>query len=135
MTRTWVYQRMANDTPIATAVQDRVFQATSIDKAPTIKPFIVYRQTSDVDFLRGDDHDTVRSCGYMILVHDLPGDYVRIDLVMRFLQDLFKDTNDGQNSVIRSRWIETSDDQRDDDMGTIMKYCRIQVFYRVQGAI
>jgi hypothetical protein len=50
---------------------------------------------------------------------------------MDHLQRLFKDTIDQANGVVRSRWIETSEDFRDDDMGTILRYARIQVTYRV----
>lgn len=130
MPRTWVYARMAGDTALAAAMSG-IHQSTALDKAPTEKPFIMYRQTSDVEFFRGDDGDAVRSAGYMIFVHDLPGDYLGIDAAIVMLQGLFKDTIDQPNNVVRSRWTETSDDLRDDDMGTIMKYGRIQVFYRV----
>jgi hypothetical protein len=66
MIRTWVYQQMSDDSALAAIVGTRISQSTSIDKAPHSFPFIMYRQTSDIDFHRGDDQDAVRSSGYMI---------------------------------------------------------------------
>lgn len=151
--RTWVYDQMVNDATLltyvgtsivtdpmntpgdplddVTTVTPRVHQSTSINVAPTLKPFIMYRQTSDVEFFRGDDGDTVRSCGFMIFCHDAPGDYMQIDEMIDALQTLFKDTNDPTNGIVRSRWSNTSEDLRDDDMGTITRFASIQVLYRV----
>jgi hypothetical protein len=128
--RIWLYQRML----IAGLAEGRIHQSTSLDAAPHTKPFIMYRQTSDIDIFRGDDGDACRQVGYMVFVHDTPGDYLRIDDTMKLLMGLFKDTIDQEAGVVRSRWLETSDDLRDDDMGTIMKFARIQVTYRVGGS-
>jgi hypothetical protein len=125
-----------NDTPldplddVTTYTSPRIYQSTSIDGAPRIKPFIMYRQTSDVQRFRGDDGDLVRSSGFMIFVHDEPGDYLRIDSVIDRLKVLFQDITDQPNRIIRSTWVETSDDLRDDDMGTILRYGRVQVLYK-----
>lgn len=131
MNRSWVFQRITNDVLLAALVGERIYQSTSITNAPHIKPFIMYRSTSDSDEMRGDDKDATRQRGFMIFAHDIPGDYVQIDTMMGHLQRLFKDTNDLANAVVRSRWVETSEDFRDDDMGTIMRYARILVTYRV----
>lgn len=125
--RTWVYQQMAT----AHLCGDRIHASTSLNAAPHTKPFIMYRQTSDVGLMRGDDGEQCRRVGYMIFVHDVPGDYLGIDAVLVQLQTLFRDTIDQANGVIRCHWEETSDDLRDEDMGTIMKFVRIQVTYRV----
>jgi hypothetical protein len=130
MTRIWVYQRMVTNAPLVASLPGGIHQTTSILVAPHEKPFIIYRQTSDNELMRGDDGDTCRSAGYQLFVHDVAGDYLQIDSIMLGLQVLFKDTIDQPNRIIRSRWIETSDDWRDDDMGTIMKYGRIQVNYK-----
>lgn len=125
-----------NDTPsdplddITTYSAARIFQSTSLDAAPHEKPFIMYRQTSDVQRFRGDDGDMVRSAGFMIFVHDEPGDYMRIDTVIGHLKRLFQDVTDQTNGIIRSNWVETSDDLRDDDMGTIIQFGRVQILYR-----
>lgn len=151
MTRVWVYDRMVddaalmalvgttvvddNDTPLdlgddITTIVPRVYQSTSLNATPHEKPFIMYRQTSDVQNFRGDDGDVIRQKGYMIFAHDVPGDYMRIDTVIDRLRALFGDVVDQAEGVVRSTWLETSDDLRDEDMGTILKYGRILVTYR-----
>ena len=130
MSRTWFYSRMTADAPLALVVGTRIHQSTSIDVAPAVKPFLMYRQTSDVERFRGDDGDAVRAIGYLVFAHDRAGDYGRIDTIMDHLKRLFKDTHDQANGIIRSTWIETSDDLRDDDMGTIIQFGRVQILYR-----
>lgn len=128
--RTWLYDQMSNSGHMTALVDDRIFQSTSIDVAPKTFPFIMYRQTSDVERFRGDDTDSVRSIGYMIFAHDVPGDYMQIDSLMDVLKELFRDTYDQAAGVVRCRLGEISDDLRDDDMGTITKFARVQVLYK-----
>lgn len=133
MTRIWVYSRMNTDTllNIPTLVDHRIHASTSLNIAPTKWPFIMYRQTSDVDYMRGDDRDQCRSAGYMIFAHDKPGDYLQIDVMIAHLQRLFKDVVDQANGIIKCSWVETGEDFRDEDMGTVFKFGRIQTIYRV----
>jgi len=131
MSRTWVYATMTGSAPLAAKVGTRIHQSTSIDRTPDVKPFIMYRQTSDISFMRGDDGDQVASNGYFIFVHDEPGDYLDIDATIAILRALFSDVVDQANDIVRCQWIETSEDFRDDDMGTICKFIRIQVLARL----
>lgn len=130
-TRNWVFDTLNQDAAINQFVTGRVFQSTSLSTTPHQKPFIMYRQTSDVIAVKGSDHEEVRNIGYLIFVHDIPGSYSRIDLVMQLVKARFADTKYPPAGVIRSTWIDTSDDQRDEDMGTIMKFARIQVVQKV----
>lgn len=131
MKRVWLYQTMVNDATLMALVPGLVHQSTSLNATPVAKPYVMYRQTSDLERFRGDDGEAVRQVGYMIFVHDVPGDYMGIDTVLARLKTLFGDTVDQGNGIIRSRWLETSDDHRDEDMGTITKYARVEVTYRV----
>ena len=115
---------------VGTDPNQRIYQSTSVDTAPKVYPFIMYRATSEVDRFRGDDQNQVRSTGYMIFCHDVPGDYLQIDEMLAELYRLFADTRDLAEGVVRSHWVEVSDDLRDDDMGTITKYARVQVLTR-----
>lgn len=116
---------------VGTDPNQRIYQSTSLDSAPKTFPFIMYRATSETPRFRGDDGDAVRATGYMIFCHDVPGDYLRIDEMLGELYRLFADTRDGASSIVRSQWIEVSDDLRDDDLGTITKYARILVLTRL----
>jgi len=133
MSRVWIYSRLKNDSllNVPTLVDGRVYATTSLNTAPKAWPFIMYRQTSDVDWMRGDDQDQCRADGYMVFFHDKPGDYLKIDTLIAHAQRLFKDVVDQPNGIIRSSWLETSEDFRDEDMGTIFKFGRIQTIYRV----
>lgn len=131
MKRVWLFQRISTNAPLMALLPGGAHQSTSLDVAPHLKPFLMYRQTSDVEVFRGDDDEAVRRVGYMIFVHDVPGDYMTIDARLADLKALFSGTVDQANGIIRSRWLETSDDNRDEDMGTIMKFARVEVTYRV----
>lgn len=130
MTRVWLYSRMQSDAALAVEVGDRIYSTTSLDNAPHIKPFIMYRQTSDLPGIRGNDKNVTKTANYMILVHDDPGDYMRIDRILHHLERIFDDVEDQSEGIIRATWYESSDDWRDDDMGTIMKYARVEIKYK-----
>lgn len=130
MHRTWVYQRMVNHAPLMLLVPGGIYQTTAVEHTPHFKPFIIYRSTSDVPFMRGDSRDQIRRSGYMLFAHDVPGDYLAIDAIIEELKVLFQDTNDQANGVIESLWLETSDDIRDDDMGTILRFGRVQITHK-----
>lgn len=131
MTRIWVYTKLTTDTPLAALINTQVYQSTSLVVAPSQRPFVLYRQTSDVQSFRGDDGDRVRQSGFMIFAHDIPGDYLRIDTIMDRFKILFGDTSDSAQGIVRSTWLEDSEDLRDDDMGTITRFARILVKYKV----
>jgi hypothetical protein len=121
---------MANDAPLNALLEGGIHQSTKISVAPHDKPFILFRQTSDTPDVRGDDRDNGRQTGFMIFAHDVPGDYLRIDAILARLKILFGDTNDPANLITRSIWLESSDDTRDEDMGTITRWGRILVKYK-----
>lgn len=131
MSRVWVHQRMKNHAPLTALVSTRIAAATAQEKAPDTKPFIVHRAISELPDLRGDDTVRTRTDTYLIFVHDVPGDYMQIDQILSILRQLFENVSDQEENIIRSTWIENSEDFRDDDMGTILKYARIQVKSRV----
>ena len=130
MSRTWVYQTLAGDTSLMAMAPGGLHASTSIDRTPAQKPFIMYRSVANIPDLRGDDGDQTSSETFLIFVHDAPGDYLQIDTAIARIKQLLGGTYDQASGIIRSIWLETSDDFRDEDMGTITKYCRIQVKYK-----
>ena len=130
-TRNWFYQKMAGSPSLVAMVPGGIHQTTSLNVAPHLKPYLMYRQTSDVSTFRGDGEEQIRSNGYMLFAHDVPGDYLRIDAILEECKLLFQDTVDQPAGVAKSLWLETSDDTRDEDMGTITKFARIQVVHKV----
>lgn len=131
MSRAWVHNRIkTGNASLTTLHGNRVFTTTSLEKAPDTKPFIIHRSLAERPDLRGDDSGQTRRDTYLIFVHDVPGDYLQIDTMVAYLIALFEDHRDPDNNIIRTSWIETSEDFRDDDMGTILKYVRIDVLVR-----
>jgi hypothetical protein len=120
---------MVNDPTLSALLPGGVHQTTSIDRTPTQKPFIIYRVIAHRPDHRGDDQDILRSENFLVFVHDVPGDYLKIDNILRQLKLLYinaKDVNAGVGCV---SWLEDSEDFRDEDMGTIMKYGRYSIRY------
>lgn len=133
MNRTWFYQRMVNDVSLNTDIGGRIYQDTSIREDEStrqlVKPFIVYRVWGLRPEFRGDDSDQHAREVFQVFAHDIPGDYLRIDRILSKLHTLFADVRDQDTGAI-SEWLEMSEDFRDSDMHTIMRYCRIQVKYK-----
>ena len=133
MMRSWLNQQMRADPALTALVGTRIYPSTRIREDQSTrdleKPFIVYRTSSELSNLRGDGSDLVKVQAFQIFVHDIPGDYMQIDSILSALEDLLSDTVDQAAGVIRCEWIENSEDFRDDDMGTILRYSRIQIKY------
>lgn len=132
MSRAWIYQRMRNDVTLSAMAPGGIYPSTRLERAPHINPFILYRQTSEVPFLRGSDRDHCTRLGYMVFCHDVPGDYMQIDRMIDRLRQLFSSVVDQPNNIVRCEISDISDDFRDEDMGTIMKYARLQVTQRLE---
>lgn len=138
MNREWVYQRVQADAAITADVDDRVFPATRIREDEStrslVKPLIVYRVWGLRPEFRGDDGDIAPREVFQFFVHDTPGDYLKIDRILTNLHTLFADVRDQSQGII-SEWLEMSEDFRDNDMHTIMRYCRIQVKYDARQGV
>jgi len=80
--------------------------------------------------LSGDDRNQAYTDSYQIFAHDTPGDYMKIDTILDLVRGQFDGVVDQANGIVRATWVEDSEDFRDDDMGTILKYCRIQLTVR-----
>ena len=134
MSRPWIVSRCLNDASLSALIGNRFWSSTRIreDDSTRVltKPFCVYRMSTETSDFRGDDSLRIRRRVYQIFVHDTPGDYTRIDSILVLLEGLFRDVEDQANSIVRCEWLENSEDFRDDDMGTILRYCRIQTKVR-----
>lgn len=134
MNRTWAYQRMLGATSITDDVGQKIYQDTRRREDEATRtwnpPYIAYRSWGVRPELRGDDSHLVRREVFQAFVHDIPGDYLRIDRICSNLFTLFSDVEDQANGIIRSEWLEVSEDFRDIDQHTIMRYVRFQVKYK-----
>lgn len=107
---------------VAVTARDRIFQASSLDRVPA-RPFITYRMhTGFPPRGLGQRH----YC--QIWANDDPGDYTRIDAILVECRRALESLPQGfwLPEFLEARWIETGVDLKDDDMGTINRYTRLQ---------
>ena len=76
--------------------RERIFQAGSVEESPS-KPFIIYRLSGD--FPGVTRRSKVRTRSLEIWVHDNPGDYSRIEGILKQIEDTF-------DSVVHASAIE-----------------------------
>lgn len=133
MNRSWVYGRMTGDATLMALLPGGVHSTTKIRETPHEKPFIMYRVIAHRPESRGDDRDLTNNENFLLFVHDVPGDYLKIDAILARLKELFQNAKDEAAGVSRGTWLEDSEDFRDEDMGTIMRYARFQVRYLAPG--
>lgn len=131
--RTWVYDKLTT-TPAITALVDplRVIAGSALRKAPDTKPFITYRMHPQQPRLR---RLAGRSQYLQVWVHDVPGDFMRIDeIIEAVVQALNVEVNGG--GILECKWIESSADLPEDpDLGTIARFARFQIYYGENYAV
>lgn len=129
MSRAWFYEQMADDAGFMALAPGGVHASTKLQKAPELKPFLMYRAIAHRPRNRGDDEDVTREETFLLFVHDVPGSYVKIDNILEVLRTKYVNRKDTDNGISRCFWVEDSEDFRDEDMGTILRYARITVRY------
>lgn len=101
---------------------ERIFQAGSVDDQPET-PFIVYRLSGD--FPTVTRRSSARRQSAEIWVHDRPGDYSRIDGILKQIEQTFDDVVHASaaegESISTADWESRSPDLNDDGFGTICK--------------
>lgn len=129
MSRSWLYQTMVNDSTLMALLPGGVHQTTAIKASPEEKPFVIYRTIAHRPGNRGDDLDVNRIENFLVFVHDVDGDYLKIDAILLRLKALFVNAKDVEAKVGCVSWLEDSEDFRDEDMGTILRYSRLSIRY------
>lgn len=129
MNRAWFYQRMTADATLMALVPGGIHQTTKVRETPHQKPYLMYRTIAHRPSDRGDDRDIANIENYLVFVHDVPGDYLKIDAILARLKYIFVDAKDQAAGISRVFWLEDSEDFRDEDMGTILRYARFSVRY------
>lgn len=106
-----------------------VYPSGRLKNTPS-KPFCLYRITSSTKNMAGDDAITVRSVGAMVFIHDDFGDYLQIESTLNTIRDTLNNATNTANGLVRCTWVEDSEDLRDDELGTILRYSRYQLLMR-----
>lgn len=94
---------------------------------PQMRPLMILRWQRADPGLRGDDaYASSNFRRLQVWVHDAPGDYDRIDQVLKRVRDVLTSvhaqyTGTSYEWVSQTRWEGDSEDLRDDDAGTITR--------------
>lgn len=115
--RIWVYERVSTDADVLEVVPvERIFGAGAMDATPDDKPFIQLKFGSKVK----DAGPGLYRQFMTVWVHDVPGDYMRIDQVLGLIQKAFN-VRIGQEGGIKAQWIGDSQDLSDEGHNTITR--------------
>lgn len=116
------YQAMKAHAPLMALLPGGIHQASSLNNVPDKKPFLVHRMHNGLRYQRGlGDRSYLQ-----VWVHDVPGDYMRIDEVIELVKSVLEAVP-AQGSLLQVRWLEDSVDLQDDDMGTICRNSRYEL--------
>lgn len=130
--RTWIFDALGAIPDIETDAPGGIHQASSLDgSVPEQKPFILFRVGAKTSELEDDEVALALNSLVTIWVHGIPGDYDPID---KLLEKIRLQLSGSGNSIISCRFITESDDLRDPEMGTIMRYTRFQLIHTPEEA-
>lgn len=127
MLREWLFGKLSTSVDLEVLVGDRVYQSTSLTDVPAVKPFLLYRFGTSAPGLSGGDFVVKRIQPIQIFVHDVPGDYQRIDTILAALKVTLEAQTD--SDVMSCQWLEESEDLSDDEMHTITRFARYQLLH------
>jgi len=129
MIRSWIYGKMVGYAPLTAHVGSRIYESSVLQEVPT-KPYIMYKMFVVQPEMMGDDLSKVFTQSFQVFVHDVPGDYLRLDDIIQILRNLFTNASDKLAGVVSVRWIDASEDFKDPDMGTVTRFIRFRVLYK-----
>ncbi|PYS90478.1 MAG: hypothetical protein DMF62_04765 [Acidobacteria bacterium] len=129
MIRSWIYGKMTGHAPLTAYVGSRIYESSRLQEVPT-KPYIMYKMFVIQPEMMGDDVPKVYTQSFQVFVHDVVGDFLRIDEIIGVLKNLFLNASDKAEGVEITRWIDSSEDFKDPDMGTNTRFIRFRVLYK-----
>lgn len=122
--RSFVFSLLTTDTTLIALgiTADSVFTTHDVD-TPQVRPMIVLRWGLTDNVL---NRSPIASRGLQVWVHDQPGDYERIETILRRVRTLLTSVS-AQNAgasdawVSEIKWERFSEDLSDEDAGTIAR--------------
>lgn len=126
--RVWLKQKLGSIPGLLDVMTpDDMYQGESMLNANVKKPFLMFnfgnRTTEDLS----EEIPEVSRQFLTIYLHDVPADYSRIDeMEMAVIHGMNQASSDG-DSIITTRYLETSRDLDDQALGTIYRYVRLQL--------
>lgn len=131
--RQWVYQTLCQDAGLGEVVpKEQIFANQSMMTAQTPRPFIVLKFGNDSDEQQFDDPDIPQQPHRQFLevwCHDARPSYVQIDslIIPAVKAALRTEQTSNDAHIMAVRYLETSADQDDHTMDTVLRYLRFQL--------
>lgn len=120
--RAWVYDLLSSDLELTAEVPaSRMFSSGSLTQPPDAWPFIVITFMPSTPAIKGSKLERIQTW-----VHDTGGSYVRIDRVLRIIQNRFEEAG-SSGDFIAADWEGDSNDLRDDAMRTNTRYAMFRI--------
>jgi hypothetical protein len=104
-----------------------MLQGESLLTAQLVKPFLVFRFGNRTNENLAEDMPLVGRQFLSIYLHDVPADYSRIDQLEMTVIHGLNLSNSVPDSIITTRYLETSRDLDDQALKTIYRYLRFQL--------
>jgi hypothetical protein len=123
--RSFLYDLLVNDPELLASHGGRVYQSSAMLTAKVRKPFMVYHIGNDTSEMLTDTHPAHRIF-FQVYIHDEPGDYVRIDDLGDRTKELLAGRVSAQDNIQLTRFLERSQDLKDETFNTIFNYLRFQ---------
>jgi len=130
--RSWQQAKLAGDATLVGmlgAGAASVVSVSSFESVPEAKPFVVHRLGLSVPELRDDNRTVTMTTPASYWIHDLPGDYLRIDGIANKIQEILE-LSTPDSLVIQANWQDTSEELRDPEMGTILRVVRFRLVHK-----
>ena len=127
--RIWLHSTLSGYAPLMAIIQS-VLQGQSLLTADIPKPYLVHRFGNETDENLAEVDVYPRKMYFQVYVHDIPGDYIRIDSLVELVKAAFRSQTIASAAVAgvhHIRYLETSRDLSDPELGTIFRYIRFQM--------
>lgn len=121
--RQWLVSQLSGSLAVTNLVQDRIYQASSLEQRPPEKPFLLYTAGLRVSTLGG----ITSRWPLQVWAHDTSGDYQRIDDLLEQVKKALTGLPPRPDWLMDVHWLEDSGDLRDDELRTITRYSRFQL--------
>ena len=126
--RTWLRNTLGSIPALLDNIPlERMLQGESLLTAQLVKPFLVFRFGNRTNENLAEDMPLVGRQFLSIYLHDVPADYSRIDQLEMTVIHGLNLSNSVPDSIITTRYLETSRDLDDQALKTIYRYLRFQL--------
>lgn len=129
--RTWTYGRLQSRSALVSLLPSAasIYGSSSLTGAPAEKPFVIFTLGVWLPELKNDDKPVSHSQLLTVAAHDEPGDYTRIDDILKEVQ-LALSGQVPEPGAICATFQGLSQDLADEHFGTAMRNAEFRLIGR-----